>query len=67
MARTVTGKLTRDIRLNAEGKEDGAGRLRLAGEFVTVDESLRDAVDVRAKRPPRRRPNKQATPGVTKG
>lgn len=55
MARTVRGKLKQDIRINHEGKEDGAGRLFLKGEFATVDEGLADKVDVKAKPPVRRR------------
>jgi hypothetical protein len=71
MARTVTGKLKQDIRINHEGKEDGAGRLYLKGEFATVDEDLADKVDARAKKPVRRRTpypfaDKQVTSSETK-
>ena len=70
MAR-VTGKLKTDIRINQEGKEDGAGRLYLAGEFVSVDEACASRVDPKAQRPARRRTpypwqDKQAIPPATK-
>lgn len=61
----VHGKLTEDVRINHEGKEDGAGRLYLRGEFVSVDESIKHKVDTSAKPAPRRRMafnDKQAAP-----
>lgn len=71
MARTVTGKLKQDIRINHEGKEDGGGRLFLRGEFVTLDAELEDKVDTKAKRSVRRRTpypfaDKQQLAGETK-
>ena len=69
MARKITGRLLRDVRL-VEGKESDGGRLHLRGETVTVNADFASLVSTKAAR--RQKPtrdkatDKQATPEATK-